>query len=147
MPDNRRSSDANKSRQRQLVEVVQNRGDIDATDEFIAADAVDHNAFQGLAPGAEGAKQIFRMIRGGFPDHDAVLHHMIAEGDLVATYKSFTGTHSGEFMGIPPTGRRATIRVMDFVRYEDGKVIEHWNVIDQLGLMQQLGVLPGGADD
>jgi steroid delta-isomerase-like uncharacterized protein len=144
MPDNRRGSDANKSRQRQLVEVVQDRGDIGATDEYIAADAVDHSAFPGLPPGAEGAKQIFRMIRGGFPDHNAVVHQMIAEGDLVATYKSFTGTHSGEFMGIPPTGKRATIRVMDFVRYEDGKVVEHWNVIDQLGLMQQLGVLPAG---
>ncbi len=76
----------------------------------------------------EGAKQIFGMIRGAFPDHDAQVIHVVAEGDLVATYKTFTGTHEGEFMGVPPTGRRATIRVMDFVRYGDGKIVEHWSV-------------------
>jgi predicted ester cyclase len=142
MSEDRRSSDFYKSRQRELVEVVQNRGEIDRTGEYIAENGVDHTAFPGLPPGAEGAKQIFGMIRAGFPDHDAVVHHMIAEGDLVATYKSFTGTHTGEFMGIPPTGKRATIRVMDFVRYDGDKVVEHWNIVDQHGLMQQLGVLP-----
>ncbi|MDX6376601.1 MAG: hypothetical protein QOE98_904, partial [Gaiellaceae bacterium] len=79
------------------------------------------------------------MIRTGFPDHDAKVIHMVAEGDLVATYKTFTGTHDGEFFGIPPTGRRATIGVMDFVRYEDSKIAEHWNVVDVAGLMAQLG--------
>ena len=77
-------------------------------------------------------------IRAGFPDHDAKVIHMVAEGDLVATYKTFTGTNSGDFFGMPPTGRRATIRVMDFVRYEDGRIAEHWNIVDMAGLMQQL---------
>ena len=63
---------------------------------------------------------------------------MVAEGDLVATHKTFTGTHDGEFFGLPATGKRATIRVMDFVRYEDGKIAEHWNVVDMAGLMAQL---------
>jgi predicted ester cyclase len=56
----------------------------------------------------------------------------------VAAHKTFSGTHLGEFLGLPPTGRRVTIRVMDFVRYEDGKIAEHWNVVDIAGLMQQL---------
>jgi predicted ester cyclase len=67
---------------------------------------------------------------------------MVVEGDLVATYKTFTGTHEGEFMGIAPTGRQATIRVMDFVRYRDGQVVEHWNIVDVAGLLEQLGASP-----
>jgi predicted ester cyclase len=79
-----------------------------------------------------------RIRARGFPDHDAKVEHMIAEGDLVATHKTFTGTHTGEFFGTAPTGRRATIRVMDIVRYRDGKVAEHWNIVDFAGLMRQL---------
>ena len=58
---------------------------------------------------------------------------------MVATYKTLTGTHRGDFFGTPPTGKRATIRIMDFVRYRDGKVAEHWGIVDVAGLMQQLG--------
>jgi len=66
--------------------------------------------------------------------------HQLADGDLVATYKTFNGTHQGEFFGVPPTGRHVSMRVMDFVRIRDGKIAEHWNVVDVAGLMQQLGV-------
>ena len=65
---------------------------------------------------------------------------MIAEGDRVMTYKTFTGTHTGEFQGIPPTGRPVRFDVMDIVRLEDGQIVEHWGLVDQLGLMRQLGV-------
>ena len=92
-----------------------------------------------MPEGVAGVSAILGAIRAGFPDHDAKVVHMVAEGDLVATYKVFTGTNSGDFFGMPPTGRRATIRVMDFVRYTDGKVAEHWNIVDMAGLMQQLG--------
>ncbi len=138
MNESRRQSDANRDRQRAFVETVQNRGELAAVDEFIAADFVDHTPFPGVPPGIEGARRIFALIRTAFPDHDAQVVHQIAEDDLVATYKTFTGTHSGEFMGVPPTGRRATIRVIDFVRYRDGRIAEHWNVVDVAGLMQQL---------
>ena len=138
MADDRRQSDANRNRQHAFVDTVQNRGELASADEFIAEDFVDHTPFPGVAEGREGAKQIFALIRAAFPDHDAQIVHQIAEGDLVATYKTFTGTHGGEFMGIPATGRRATIRVMDFVRYRDGRIAEHWNVVDVAGLMQQL---------
>jgi predicted ester cyclase len=86
------------------------------------------------------------MIRAGVPDHDAKVEHMVAAGDMVATYKTFTGTHEGELMGIPPTGRRVTIRVMDFVRYRDGRLSEHWNIVDVAGLMAQLGGETPGDD-
>jgi predicted ester cyclase len=69
------------------------------------------------------------------------IHDMFAAGDRVATRKTIHGTHEGEFMGIPPTGRAVAVDVIDIVRYEDGKLAEHWNVVDQLGLMRQLGVV------
>ena len=67
---------------------------------------------------------------------------MVAEGDKVATRKTFHGTHQGEFMGIPPTGQQVSIGLIDIVRIVDGKVVEHWSIGDNLGMMQQLGVIP-----
>ena len=134
------NAQANKARQRGLVETIQDKGQIDRVADFIRADIVDHSAVPGMPAGIDGARMIFAAIRQGFPDHDAKIVHQIAEGDLVATYKTLTGTHSGDLFGTPPTGKRATIRVMDFVRYKDGKVAEHWGIVDFAGLMQQLGV-------
>ena len=130
---------ANKARQQSLVETVQNQGRLDRIDEFVAPDIVDHAAPPGVPAGIDGVRAVLGAIRAAFPDHDAKVIHMIADGDLVATYKTFTGTHRGDFFGTPPTGKRATIRVMDFVRYRDGKVTEHWNIVDFAGLMRQLG--------
>ena len=129
---------ANRDRQRQFVEVLQRDGDLDRVEEFIHPDAVDHSLPPGLPDGPEGARAVLGAIRAAFPDHDAEIVHVIAEGDLVATYKTFTGTNTGEFFGMPPTGKRATIRVMDFVRYRDGMIVEHWNVVDLAGLQAQL---------
>lgn len=135
----------NKATQRRYVEQVQNRGDVAALDEFLAPDAVNHTPPPGMPGTRDGAKRIVGMMRAAFPDHDAVVEHMVAEGDLVATYKMLTGTHRGDFMGIAPTHRRVRIRIMDFVRYRDGKVAEHWNIVDVIGLLRQLGVAPGTA--
>jgi steroid delta-isomerase-like uncharacterized protein len=129
-----------KARQREFVERIQDQGDIDAVDDFLAEDFVDHTPPPGMGDDREAVKQLFHAIRAGFPDHDAEVIEIAADGDLVATYKTFTGTHEGDFLGIPATGRKATIRVMDFVRFRDGKVSEHWNVVDMAGLMAQLGV-------
>jgi predicted ester cyclase len=129
----------NRERQRAFVQVLQAEGQLHRVGEFVQPDVVDHARPPGAPAGAEGVSAVIGMIRAGFPDHDATVIHMVAEGDLVATYKTFTGTHDGEFFGVPPTGRRATIAVMDFVRYEDGRIAEHWNVVDVAGLMAQLG--------
>jgi predicted ester cyclase len=128
------TSAENKERQRLLVEVLQNQGRLDRVEEFVHEGVVDHGAPPGLPAGAEGVRAVMGAIRQGFPDHDAQVVQMIAEGDLVATYKTFTGTHTGEFFGLAPTGKRGTIRVMDFVRYRDGRVAEHWNVVDTAGV-------------
>ncbi len=128
----------NKERQRRFVEVLQHRGELDRVEELVRPDFVDHSLPPGLPGGPDGVRAILGAIRQGFPDHDAQVVHMIAEGDLVATYKTFTGTHAGDFFGIPATGRRATIRVMDFVRYTDGRIVEHWGIVDLAGLTAQL---------
>lgn len=131
---------ANRARQQSLVDTLQNRGQIERTGEFIHQDIIDHSAAPGMPAGIEGVKAVFNAIRAAFPDHDAKIVHQIAEGDLVATYKTLTGTHRGDFFGTPATGRRATIQVMDFVRYREGKVAEHWGIVDIAGIMHQLGV-------
>lgn len=128
----------NKHRQQRFVEVLQHEGELERVEEFAHPDVVDHSRPPGLPGGAEGVRVILGAIRQGFPDHDARVVHMIAEADLVATYKVFTGTHTGDFFGTAPTGKRATIRVMDFVRYEDGRIAEHWGIVDLAGLMAEL---------
>jgi steroid delta-isomerase-like uncharacterized protein len=90
----------------------------------------------------EGIKIVTAMFRGAFPDSYFTVEDMIAEGDKVATRKTFHGTHEGEFMGIPPSGRSVSMGLIDVVRIDDGRVVEHWSVGDSLGLMQQLGVIP-----
>jgi predicted ester cyclase len=100
----------NKERQRLFVEVLQDSGELDRVEEFVHPEFVDHSGMPGLPGGPEGVRAVLGAIRTGFPDHDAEVIHMVAGDDLVATYKTFTGTHTGDFFGIPPTGRRATIR-------------------------------------
>jgi predicted ester cyclase len=95
--------------------------------------------------GAVGVRQQFEAFRAAFPDFRAVIHDQIAEGDKVVTRKIFHGTHRGELMGIGPTGREVQIEVIDIVRVEGGQIVEHWNVVDRLGLLQQLGALPEPA--
>ncbi len=71
-----------------------------------------------------------------------VADELLADGDKVVTYKTFHGTHEGEMMGIPGTGNQFAVDVMDIVRYRDGRVVEHWNVVDQIPLLRAIGVIP-----
>jgi predicted ester cyclase len=82
------------------------------------------------------------MFKGAFPNSYFSVEDMIAEGDKVVTRKTFHGTHEGEFMGIPPSGRHVNVSLIDVVRISDGRVVEHRSVGDNLGMMQQLGVMP-----
>ena len=127
---------------RRFVEEYQTRADEDAFAEIMAPDVVDHSRPPGIAEGAEGVRQQFDGFRAAFPDFAATILRQVAQGDLVVTHKVFRGTHRGELMGIAPTGRDVTIEVIDIVRLEDGRIVEHWNVVDRLGLLQQLGALP-----
>jgi steroid delta-isomerase-like uncharacterized protein len=133
--------DARAIAQRFFDEVVNGRN-LDAVDELIAPDFVEHEELPDLAPGREGVKQFFEMIRAGLPDFRMELEDLIAEGDKAVARSALTGTHSGEFMGIPATGRSVHVQVIDIVRISGGRIVEHWGAMDSGILMQQLGAAP-----
>lgn len=135
------SAEENKTRVRQIYQAM-SKGDLMALDHLLTADFVDHNPDPGQAPGLEGVKQGFTMFRTAFPDFQITLEDMIAEGDKVATRVTSRGTHKGEFQGIPPTGKQVTVTGIDIIRCAGGKCVERWGAFDNLGLMQQLGVVP-----
>ena len=135
------STEANKAIIRRFVEEVQNGGDLTVLDEIAAADYVNHTAPPGVPPDREGLKQLTAMFRRAFPDGRMTVEDLVAEGDRVVTRKTFRGTHGGELMGIPPTGRAVAIQLIDIVRLADGKAVESWSAADDLGMLQQLGAL------
>jgi predicted ester cyclase len=136
------SPEENKAIVRRFVDVVQNAGDLTALDELAAPGYVNHSAPPGLPADREGIKQMTAMFRQAFPDGRMTIEDMLAEGDRVATRKTFRGTHRGELLGIPPTGLPVAIGLIDIVRVVDGKVVESWSEVDNLHLLQQLGVHP-----
>jgi steroid delta-isomerase-like uncharacterized protein len=125
-----------------VVEETQSRGNVEALDEFLAEDFVDHSAFPGFPPTRDGVKQLFRMFHTAFEDFHATIHDQVGEGGKVVTRKTLHGTHRGEFFGVPPTGKQVTIDVTDILYVDEGRITDHWTVVDQLGLMRQLGVIP-----
>ena len=137
------STEENKALLQRFYDEVFNQGNLEVADELIAADAVEHEAFPGLeGNGPEVAKQFVAIIRSAFPDIRVHTQDMIAEADKVVARITLTGTHRGEFLGIPPTGKQIEVGTMDIVRVADGKMVEHWGVTDNLTMMQQLGVVP-----
>ena len=138
------SAEDNKALIRRFVDEVQSAGNIDPVDEICSPGFVNHSAPPGIPADREGIKIVTAMFRRAFPDSYFTVEDMMAEGDKVATRKTFRGTHEGEFMGIPPSGRSVSMGLMDIVRISDGRVVEHWSMGDTLGMMQQLGVIPSG---
>ena len=132
----------NKAMVSRFYEEVLNKHNPDAMEEFFAADFVDHNPSPGQAPGLEGVKQEFVMMFTAFPDMHLTVDHQIAEGDKVVSRLTVHGTHKGDFMHIPATGKPLTITGIDIVRIKDGKAVERWGNFDELGMMLQLGVIP-----
>jgi steroid delta-isomerase-like uncharacterized protein len=128
----------NKAAVRRFYEEVINARNAATIDELLAADSVDHT-FGGQ--GVEASKQFFTMLFQAFPDLRVEVHDVVAEGDLVAARVTYSGTHQGEFMGIPATGRQAQTAGVDFFRMQDGRQAEHWGGPDMASLLQQLGVI------
>ena len=131
----------NKALVRRFVEEVTNRHNVAALDELFSPDYIDHSGMANPA-NLEGAKGFYTMVFAAFPDRHFTIHEQIAEGDTVATRKTFSGTHRDVFMGIPATGKEVTFDLIDIFTVADGKISEHWAVGDFLSLMQQLGVVP-----
>lgn len=125
-----------------FIEEVLNQGNIEATGEFFWEDMVEQVPFPGQGPGVEGLKDVLRGMRAGFPDMHWSVEEQITEGDKVLTRFEWTGTHQGEFLGVPATGRSVTVWGMVIDRVEDGKIQDTRLIMDALGLMAQLGVFP-----
>lgn len=134
----------NEGAMRRLYDLI-NAGDIDGFDDVMAEDVVEHEELPGLAPTREGIKDFFRMYIAAFPDLHLEPEDVLTSGDKVVARVRATGTHRGEFLGTPPTGKSVDVQLIDIVRFgEDGLAREHWGVADMLTMMQQLGLVPEG---
>ena len=118
-------------------------GDFAIAEEIVAEDCVYHNGPPDILPGPEGVKEWAIMIRNGFPDIRITAEDFVAEGDKVAGRVDAEGTHNGEFFGVPPTGKTVTFSGINIMRIADGKIVEHWVQYDTMGIMQQIGAIPG----
>ena len=131
----------NKATMMRMYEEVMSQGDLDLMDDFLADDFVEHEELPpGVPQGKDAPKALMAMLREAFPDFRARVEEMLEDGDKVITRARFSGTHQGEFMGIPPTGKSFDIAVIDIVEFRDGKGIAHWGLMDTAAMMEQLGV-------
>jgi steroid delta-isomerase-like uncharacterized protein len=131
----------NKNLVRRLFEEVLNGGRLELLDALIAPGYVENNPAPGQAAGAAGVKAKIEGLRAAFPDLRFVLEELVGEGAIVAARYHWEGTHKGPFLGIPATGRRVSVRGMDFYRFADGWLVEHWDNVDEFGMLSQLGDL------
>ena len=137
------STEQNKAMARQMIEEIFSRGDLSRVDEYLAPDFVEREELPpGLPGGREGVIQLTAILRSAFPDFKATIDDLVAEGDRVVMRQTWRGTHKGEFMGVPPTGKSVSFGVIDILRIAGGKVVEHWGLMDSMSLMQQLGASP-----
>ncbi len=140
------TTEANKAQFRRTLEEMFNQGNLAIADELIAPDCLNHEVPPGMNNrGPESMRQVVVMLRTAFPDLHYIIEELVAEGDTVAGRVTMSGTHLGPYMGIAPTGRSFRQAQMHFVRFRDGKGVEHRAVRDDLGMMQQLGVIPAPA--
>ena len=122
-----------------------NAGDLDGFGARLADDFVEHEETPGLAPTKEGVLEFFRMYRAAFPDLQMEPQDVLASGDKAVARVRATGTHQGEFMGMPPSGKNVDVQLIDIIRFDDdGLAHEHWGVVDLMTMLQQLGAIPEG---
>ena len=140
-------SEENKQVSRRLAEEAFGQGRFEVIDELVADDFVNRDTSipPGVGSDREGLKQLAQGYVAAFPDMELKVEDQVAEGDKVVSRWSARGTHKGELMGIPATGKQATVTGITIDRLESGKIVESWNNWDTLGLLQQLGAVPAMA--
>ncbi len=136
------SSEQNKELCRRFYAAV-SAGDFDVLDLIVAPNFVEHTMVDPRMPtGREGVKALFRMSRQAMPDLTMTAEDIVAEGDRIAARAVLSGTQTGEFMGIPASGKHVEVTVMDLIRVENGMYVEHWGIADMMTLMTQIGAIP-----
>jgi steroid delta-isomerase-like uncharacterized protein len=125
-----------------FIEEVINQGNLDAADDIVQENFIELDPLPGQRQGREGLKEVISMMRGAFPDIHWVADETIAAGENVVTRFTWTGTHRGPFLGIPPTGKDVTVKGVVIDRLSGGKMADSRILMDSLGMMQQLGVVP-----
>ena len=128
---------------RRFFEEIFNQGNLAAADEIVSAHYLDHNAAPGEMPGRAGLTQFVTYLRSAFRNLNFTIDDQLAEGDKVVTRWNATAIHQGEFAGVPATGKPVTITAINIHRVVDGQIQEGWLNWDALGLLQQLGAMPG----
>ena len=136
------STEENKALVRRFYEEVFNKKNLAGVDEFVDPQIIEHSLPPGLPAGSAGTRQFIGIYLAAFPDLHLTAEDIIAEGDRVAVRLTYRGTHRGELMGIPPTGKQGTVTGIQIVRIAGGKIAENWINLDALGMLQQLGVIP-----
>jgi predicted ester cyclase len=124
-----------------MVEEIQNKKRIELCDELFSADFVNHTPPPGIPADRAGMRELFARLHAAFPDGRVTVLDQAAESDRVWTRKAFKGTHTGTFAGVAPTGKTVTYEVIDILAVRDGKLAEHWAVVDRLDLSLQLGLV------
>ena len=136
------SESENKAVIERFLNDVLNRGKLEMADEIVGKNFVELDPLPGQKQGREGLKEIVAMLRTAFPDMKWSVEEMIAAGEKVVTRFIWTGTHKGEFLGIPPTGRAVSVKGVVIDRIVGGKMTDSRILMDNFGMMQQLGVIP-----
>lgn len=120
-----------------------NSGDIDGFGDLVSDGFVEHEELPGLSPTKEGVLTLFRGYRDAFPDLHMRVEEIIADGDRTVARVTTTGTQTGDWMGMPASGRRVEVQLIDIMGFDgDGLICEHWGVMDMLSMLQQLGAIP-----
>jgi steroid delta-isomerase-like uncharacterized protein len=136
------SPDRTDSLIRRMVENAFNQGAFAVVDELLAPDGVAHTPSWGMPDTREGLKQLIAMFRSAFPDLHCTVEDEISVGDKVAAHWTMRGMHTGLFLGNLPTSRPIVAQGMIFARIENGRIVEHWTLLDQMSILQQLGIVP-----
>ena len=134
------SGSGNVERFRRLIDEGFTGGNLDVVDELISPECVEHQ--RGNRSGVDGAKEVIRTLHRWMSDFSLTIEDVAVAGDVVWARNRARGVNTGSVMGNPPSGRPVEIDVIDVVRFEDGRVVEHWGIADQLGMMLQLGLMP-----
>ncbi len=136
------TQDSNKAVMARIYDAF-NTGDLSYVDDIMAPNMIEHQMMPGVeSVGSEAFRQTVTMMRESFSDLRLDADHMVAEGDMVATLITMSGTQTGPMMGAPASGNQFRITGLDLVRFADGKAVEHWGYMEEVSMMEQLGMMP-----